>query len=323
MSEQEKENILNDIIKPKSMPTIKCEIIDPDYLYLLMTSNVKYRKNRTTLTEDGIKQKVRLAIESYNDNELNTFEVYFINSKLEQAINDSDKSIIGTDNFIRLQKRFTPKLNSKSNYQINFNTPIKQGSSKQYLTSSEFVMKDSNFVERTVIIEEIPKSSSGITEIQIDDAGYNYTFTPKVTIVGDGRGALAEAYVKNGRIEKIVILNPGIDYTTASIVIEEPENGKIASASAILDSNIGIMRVVYYNSNSERVILETNIGSINYNEGIVTLNDLSVFSLNTSDGKIRLTCGSDNGLIQSRKNVILTIDENDGQSIVINTESVE
>jgi hypothetical protein len=322
ISEAEKQSIINDIILPKSMPTIKTEIRDPEYLFLMTNTKVQYRKTKTTLTQTALAQQIRQTIIDFKDLYLNKFSSTFVTSKLEEAINNTDlNSIIGCDTTSRVQKRFTPTLNTQTNYTINFNIPLLQGTTSNKFSSTEFVVFDSNGIQRTVVLEEVPKSFTGISEIRITDPGVNYSTTPTVTITGDGSGATATATIRFGRIESITVTNPGIDYTTAIVTITGG-GGSGAVAVPIVNTKIGTLRTVYYNINSERVIVNNNAGTIDYENGILTLNDLNILSVPYVDGYIRLNCGVQNGIIQSVRNTILTIDENDPAAIVVNLENV-
>ena len=49
ISETEKQRIVDDIISPKAIVSVGAEIIDPQYLYLLIDNYVEYDKNKTTL----------------------------------------------------------------------------------------------------------------------------------------------------------------------------------------------------------------------------------------------------------------------------------
>ncbi len=48
ISETEKQRIVNDIISPKAIVSVGAEIIDPQYLYLLIDNYVEYDKNKTS-----------------------------------------------------------------------------------------------------------------------------------------------------------------------------------------------------------------------------------------------------------------------------------
>lgn len=322
ISENEKQRILDDIIKPKSMPTIINEIRDPEYLYLLTESNISYRKNKTALSSEGLAQKIRTTILSWADLNLNKFSTNFVASKLEQAINESEpNAIIGTDTHIMVQKRFSPTIGSVKNYTINFNIPLAQSSYMQKITSTEFVVLDSVGNQRTVLLEEVPKSYSGVSQIQIVDPGTGYTSAPTVTITGDGQGATAIATIKYGRLESVILTNPGTDYTKVVVTISGG-GGYGATVNGLLDIGFGTLRTVYYNTNSERVIVNRNAGNIDYQNGIITLNDLTVLSNPAYDGYIRINCSPQSGIIKSIRNNILTIDSGDPQSTIVNLDSV-
>jgi hypothetical protein len=59
--------------------------------------------------------------------------------------------------------------------------------------------------------------------ITITDAGFGYTNTPLIQLVGGGgSGAQAVAVVSNGMVTAMTILNPGFGYTGAPVVVIEP-----------------------------------------------------------------------------------------------------
>lgn len=62
-------------------------------------------------------------------------------------------------------------------------------------------------------------STSVLSSIKVIDPGTGYTSPPEVVITGGGgTGAVAEAILRNGRINAIVIKNPGSGYTTEPTV---------------------------------------------------------------------------------------------------------
>ena len=54
----------------------------------------------------------------------------------------------------------------------------------------------------------------------------------------------------------------------------------------------------------------------------ITLNDINIRSVSSADGLVRLTIESEKGIIQSVRNTIITIDEDDPTSIVTTLETV-
>ena len=125
-----------------------------------------------------------------------------------------------------------------------------------------------------------------MSAILVTNAGTGYTSAPTVTITGDGTGATAEAVVVNGKIQSINITNRGIDYTRAIISISGG-NGYGAEATAEIDARQGTIRTVYYDSNAQRQIVNENAGVINYDTGLVTITNINIKSLLSTDGLIR------------------------------------
>ena len=315
ITEIEKTRIINEIIKPKAIVSVSAEIRDPEYLYLILNSSVKYDEKKTTLNENSLRTLIRNAIIAYKNTSLNKFNSIFALSKLQDEIDRvSQNSIIGSETIVRLQKRFQPEIGSTSNYTINFGVPLHRGTITNRLTSSEFATFDNTGVSRTAIIEEIPQSSTGISSIEISNAGYNYETTPTITITGDGVGATAVAIIQNGRITQIKMTNRGVDYSRAVVTISGG-GGYNAAASAVIDTRVGTIRTIYFDADANRQIINPSVGQINYGTGVITINDLRVLSVSTVDGLIRLSLESESGIIESNKITIITIDETDLSSI--------
>ena len=322
LSEAEKQRIIDEIIKPKSIISVSAEIRDPDYLYILLNNQVKYDPKKTTLTEQALSNSIRNAIISYKNTFLNKFNAIFALSRLTDQVDNVDiNAIAGSETNVKLQKRVVPELGTNANYTVNFGVPLKRGTLTDRLTTTEFAVLDSANVRRTAIIEEVPQSFTGISSIEITNAGYGYTSIPTITISGDGTGATAEAVIQSGRITQIRMVNRGVDYTRATVSITGG-GGVSAVAAAVIDSRIGTLRTIFYDVNANRQIINSNVGEINYDTGKITLNDLNIISVSAGDGLLRLTAVSEEGVIESTRNVIITIDEADTAAIVTTLEKI-
>jgi len=316
ITEVEKQRIIDEIITPKAIIAVQTEIIDPEFLYILLENSVEYDPTKTTSSESSLITSIRNALLSYRNVNLNKFDSKLVQSKVENSIDAVDlNAIVGSSSLIRLQKRFTPDLTQNRSYTINFNTPLHRGTITNKLVSTEFDVIDSFGTRRTVLFDETPQSFSGISSIEVTNPGTGYTTTPTVTIVGDGIGATAEAVVVNGQIQAINVINRGIDYTRATITISGG-NGFGATASGIIDARIGTIRTIYYDSDAQRQIVNERAGTIDYDSGIITINDIRILSVSSADGLIRLTIEAEEGIIESVRNTIITIDDTDPSSIV-------
>jgi len=78
-----------------------------------------------------------------------------------------------------------------------------------------------------------------IKSIEICSGGSGYVTPPVVRISGNGTGAIAKAYIANGQVNRIQLLNPGTGFLSAPTIVLDGglyENGTAAKAIAILES---------------------------------------------------------------------------------------
>ena len=324
ISETEKRRILTEIIAPKAIVSVETIIRDPEYLYLLVSNYVQYNKNKTTQNAEGIKNSIKNSILLYNQTFLNKFGATFVLSKLQDSIDGVDlNAILGSETILRLQKRFEPDLTISASYVINFNSVLHRGTLTNRMTSTEFDVFDRTGTRRTVILEEIPQSYTGVSSIQVTNRGAGFITNPTVTITGDGVGATATATIVNGGLDSITVTNRGSGYTRAVATLSGGDGGYGATAIVILDARYGNLRTIYFDDLAQRQVVQEDVGTIDYNLGIVTLNDLRILSVVSTDGLIRLTIESERGIVTSNKSTIITIDPTDTSSITTNLVEIE
>lgn len=317
----EKENIKESLITTRNILTVIPEIVDPEFTYVLLRGSAYYNPTLTSLSSEQIKTFVRAASLDYRTDELGKFTSTFRKSKLQNYIEGSEKSITGSDIKIYLQKRILLDTTQVKKYTINTEFPIKKGDfSDKISTFPGIYVKDSSNITREVNFEEVPEAFTGVDGVDIINPGFNYTSTPTVTIVGDGSGATAVATVVGGRITEIDITNRGINYTRATISITGG-GGTQAVAVARLESKFGRLRTFYTKDNGEKVIVNNNAGTVNYETGLIELLSLSTtgtvpnefYDQNTLTFQLPIT----REIITPLRNRIVDIDENDPKSIQI------
>lgn len=316
----EKEQIKDDLVRKRNVLTVTPEIVDPEYTFIIINGKVYYNSTLTALSSDEIKQLAIAAIQDYSDNELNLFSSVFRKSKLQSYIENAEKSITGSDIDVLVQKRILIDTERTKTYTINFNIPLSKTLFTDNILHSypEITVFDSAGVSRNVFIEETPVVNTGIDSIEILDGGINYTSAPIITIIGDGSGAEATAQVVGGRIQKVIITSQGTNYSSAVIELSGGE-GTGGSLKAILQSRKGILRSYYYKTNREKVIVNPNFGTIDYDSGTITINSLRATSVVANDfyedGYLTLTVPAENENIFTQRNRILSIDYSDARSI--------
>jgi hypothetical protein len=320
LTETQKRIVETEIIKPISVLTVVPRIVDVDYTYLVITSNILYTPRLTTYTATQLESQVLSAIQSFGSSTLNTFNSTFKLSSLISTVQSVSPSFITNDASIILQKRFVPDLLNSTTYNFNFDTSLKKDIYSGSITATPtFQYRDSknnNIIREVVYLEETPSSTSIIDSISIVNPGFNYTTIPTVTIVGDGSGAIATATVINGQVVSIEIINAGSNYTQALVQISGG-GGSLASAYAVLAGNIGTLRTYYYNG-GVKTVLDPTAGTVNYGTGIVTLTAFNPVQINNTTGVLSIQATPVSTIISSSRDKIVTLDSTDPNSININ-----
>lgn len=332
-TETQKKIILNSVIKPISVLTIKPTIVDPDYVYVQVNANVVYDQKKTNLTSGQIQNAVITSIQNFGTSTLNTFNSTFSLSQLIKTIQSADPSIYANEVGIKLQKKFYPVLKTSSNYTLYYNVPLQRGLLTSGVTSSpgmQFI--DPNTPSQIIdgiFIEEVPSSVGGLESISIVNPGFSYQYAPTVTISGDGTGATAVATINlNGKLSAITVTSSGNNYTQAVVSITPvagDTTGTNGQAVATLEGQYGTLRLSYYQQNSSNVYVKTvfksNIGTIDYTNGIITLTSFSPYDVDNSLGQLSITVTPTTTLFSSTYNKIITIDPSDVNAISINLSS--
>lgn len=317
----EKEEIKSALIRSRNVLTVIPEIVDPDYNYVLMVGRVHYNPSLTSRTSGELLTLVRAAIADYNSDELNTFRSIFRKSRLQHYIESCEPSITGSDIDIFIQKRIELATNETKNYDIKFNMPLRKGDFLQKLyTYPTIVTPDLLSINRDTYYEEVPSSFTGVDSIEVVNPGINYATIPTVTISGDGTGASARAVVVNGKVNRIEMITKGANYTRATVTITGGD-GSEATATAKLEARLGTLRTYYFKSNGEKVFINESAGTINYDTGALSLIGLLPLSVGDNpiydDDVLTINAPTENEIIIPLRNRILTIDENNPQSIQI------
>lgn len=308
----EKENIKNTLITNRNVLTVIPEIVDPSYTYILVRGSVYYNPTLTQYTATGIRSFVVASIEDYKTDYLGKFKSGFQKSIMQQYIQDSEKSITGSDLKVILQKRVPIVLNQTKSYTVEYGIPIKKGEFSSSISSYPSVtIVDTNFVERQVFFEEVPSISSGIEKIDIVNGGVNYTTVPTVTIVGDGTGAKGIAKLYGGRVASIEMTNKGVNYTRATVSLSG-ETGSGVVVDPVLQSRVGTLRTYYINANGQKVFVNTDAGTVDYDNGEVVLKSLLPVSVDSNSyyepNVLTINTYVDKEIISSIRNKIIDID---------------
>lgn len=106
---------------------IEALIKSPSFYFIEVTTKVVYNNSNSLKTVGDIRNSVRSAINTFNNENLNTFDAYFAYSKLTSAIDDVDSDIISNQTNVRLFYEKDVVEGSRNDFTVDFGnemTPI-------------------------------------------------------------------------------------------------------------------------------------------------------------------------------------------------------
>jgi len=317
VTEQQKQFLIQNIIKPISVLTVTPRIVEPDYNFIILDLQVEYDSKQTTNDSGTVENIITRAVNNYANINLNTFNSEFRISRLLRAIDDSEVSIEGSAATIWVEKRLVPTLNANTTYTMNVSIPLHRGTVNDLLYSTpSFNINDAGGVSRIAFIEEVPESFSGLEFVTITNPGSGYLTPPTLVITGDGTGANAYPIIVNGKIAQVIVDKAGANYTTATVIaVGGSGTGAILQPSLI--AKLGVLRTYYFDTNHNKIVLNPTAGTIDYIDGIITLNGFSPTVVNNPQNILSIIVQPDTQWLQSNNERILTIDPQDPNAINI------
>ena len=213
LADFEKQDIEN-FLRDRCTLGITPDVIDPDYLYVLVQTRVKFAQNDTSNTPADIKNIVSNAIQTYNETELTDFDIEFKFSRLEEAINAADVSISSNETEIVMRKDINPELNTPIYIDINYRNAIVPGSfsSTKFKSGQKtFQYTDFNPSTNTLVVKQLAAGKIDITNSS------NAIYLKDVTSPG------YESYTVAGTI----------DYTQGTIELNQIEINALVDSTAI------------------------------------------------------------------------------------------
>jgi len=328
LTDTQKQKMINDIIKPISVMTVEPTLVDPDYTYIQITANVLYDAKKTTYTSGQIQSLVKTAIANLAASSLNTFNSTFKAADFNNVINGVDKSIITNEISLQLQKKFLPVLTNATTYNLYYGAPLKRGINLSGVNSSPSVIYRSptniDLTIDNVYLDEMPAQTGGVESITVLNPGFGYSLTspPTATILGDGTGATASVLLDgNGSIKSITVTNAGTGYTSAIVKITNSSSdttGSLGAGAVTLQGRYGTLRTYYNNTENVKSLLNLNMGTIDYQEGILTLNSFAPLGVNNDLGQLTVSVNPASTILSSSYNRIITVDPFDSNAIIVN-----
>ena len=141
LTDEQKEFIINTVLKGKTVATVIPVIEDVDYTYIELDVNVRYNPNLTDRTNNEIVTLVGDVISNYSFNRLNDFAGVFRHSTILQAIDVSEPSILSSSVRPRMFKNVALSATNPNNIVLNYASSIYSGKDEDVMniTSTGFL----------------------------------------------------------------------------------------------------------------------------------------------------------------------------------------
>lgn len=171
-----KQNLVDQILGTRNMVSIEVEIVDPDYIYLVIDSEVKYRSSLSNLSAGDLISAITDEIIQYGEDNLEKFGSYFRYSRFINLIDEADDSIQNNLTSITLMYRLYPSFTIPTNYTISFNNEIDSAfdeTGNSTLSSTAFVYNSQNcyFDDDGAGIVRIYRLTNGVKNVVVSSAG--------------------------------------------------------------------------------------------------------------------------------------------------------
>lgn len=168
LSTTEKERIVDQILQPRNVLGITPIIVDPEYTYLVVQSDVTWNPRLTGLTESTLRNGIRQTIINFGDQQLEKFDEPFRYSPFIRLIDQFDSGVVGNLTSIKMRKEIIPTVGTASNFTVDYGNAIES----ETITSTTFGY--STYIDCTL------SDNSGVLSIT----------APGGTIVAEGIGSV-------------------------------------------------------------------------------------------------------------------------------------
>ena len=229
-------------LKSYAVASVTPVIIDPETTFITLVVNFRYNSGITTKDVSTLQTNVLTKIASYNNDTLEDFAGMFRYSKLIEAVNDADTSILSNITTVKMYKYFTPTLNSGLKYTLSYNNALYNPHSG-HNSSGGGVISSSGFKVN---------NDSSLNEHFLDD---------------DGAGNL-RLYYLSGTARVYTDATYGtVDYATGEVVLT---SAHITSISNIDGASSTQVRVFATPSSNDIVPVRNQVLSIDTSNSTIT-----------------------------------------------------
>ena len=229
-------------LKQYAVASVTPVIIDPETTYITLVVSFKYNSNLTTKDVSTLQTNVLTKVASYNNDTLEDFAGMFRYSKLIEAVNDADTSILSNITTVKMYKYFTPTLNSGIKYTLSYNNALYNPHSG-HNSSGGGVISSSGFKVN---------NDSSLNEHFLDD---------------DGAGNLRLYYLSDTTRVYTDTTYGTVNYTTGEVVLTSAHITSISNVDGATSTQV---RVFATPSSNDVVPVRNQVLSIDTSNSTIT-----------------------------------------------------
>ena len=216
LTDAQKIQLVSDF-KKYNVASITPVVIDPEITYVILNVSFKYNSNKTTKEKSTLESNVTTTISDFNDNKLKSFNNVLRHSQLSGLIDETDSSILNSVTNVTLAKKFTPTLNTATEYNVYFSNALYNPHS-EHNKSAGGIITSSGFLV----------SGDATNEQFFDD---------------DGDGNLRRYYI-DGAVRTYSDETAGtVDYSTGHITINSLNITSISDVDGVSSTTIRITSI--------------------------------------------------------------------------------
>lgn len=157
LTNTQKLEIIEKGIRPFGVLTVTPEIVDPDYIFMVLQAKVLYDSKKTNYSAGQLATMIKNNTVTFCNSTLNTFNSTFVIGDLIQSTKSLDNSFIGVDFEVYIQKRIAPVLGQLKNYTVEFGNPIERGTLD---SSISFLPTFSHYDSQGTLVEDVSLEES-------------------------------------------------------------------------------------------------------------------------------------------------------------------
>jgi len=140
LDDTDRSQILN-ILSGKKVLSILPQVVDYDYLNIVLDVMFKYNKNQTTLSTIQMESAVRQTVSNFNAQYLQSFDGVFRQSLLSKTIDNSNPSILNSLVRVYISKTFSIKAGSPTVLTLKYGVPLNPENDVVIINSSGWTYK--------------------------------------------------------------------------------------------------------------------------------------------------------------------------------------